>query len=316
MGQFVEIFKKVNGMHVLSQYRKGHVLFHALLATALEGTSRKSLEIVRLSVENKLLKKLRRQYRDVILDFQSRNPTAPEGENPPVIWYCWLQGMESAPEIVKLCYESLKGIDGYELRLLTKENLPTLIELPDYILEKHEQGIISNAHFADLVRLQLLIQYGGTWIDSTVFCSSKQVPDYLMNADLFVYRTLKPGLDGHSTSISNWFITARQGSRILRLTRDLLYEYWKKHDDVIDYYIFHYFFELAMEAFPEDANRIPPASNEAPHMLLLRLFEPYDEEIYRAILSQTCFHKLSYKFSKDEAERENTYFRHLIEKGQ
>lgn len=40
------------------------------------------------------------------------------------IWFCWLQGMENAPELVKVCYESLcKNINDREIVVLTNENL-------------------------------------------------------------------------------------------------------------------------------------------------------------------------------------------------
>jgi hypothetical protein len=35
-------------------------------------------------------------------------------------------------------------------------------------LEKYQKKIIDNTHFSDLLRLELLIKYGGTWIDASV----------------------------------------------------------------------------------------------------------------------------------------------------
>ena len=35
-------------------------------------------------------------------------------------------------------------------------------------MEKHKNNIIDNTHFSDLLRLELLIKYGGTWIDASV----------------------------------------------------------------------------------------------------------------------------------------------------
>ena len=315
MSEFSKIFKKVDGFQILSQYRKGHVLIHALASTMMEGTDRKSLEIVRLSVENKLTKKLRKKYRTFIEEFVQFNQNDASGMNPKVIWFCWLQGIENAPSIVKKCYDSIKKIEDYEVRVVTAENIGEYIELPEFIEEKHRKGIIGNAHYADIVRLELLLKHGGTWIDSTVFCSNKQIPEFYLQSDLFVFRILKPGLDGHNISASNWFISARQNNKILKLTRDLLYEYWKKNDSLIDYYIFHYFFELAMEAFPEEVKRIPPASSEPPHVLLLRLFDTYDENVYNTIMNQTCFHKLTYKMDADDIRKEDTFFKHLMKDG-
>ena len=43
--------------------------------------------------------------------------------------------------------------------------------MPEYIVKKWEKGRIPAALFSDLLRLELLIKYGGTWIDSTVLCT-------------------------------------------------------------------------------------------------------------------------------------------------
>ena len=54
-------FKRAGGAQILRQYLQSHVLGYALMQAALQGTSQKSLEIVRLSVNNKMLGKLRRR---------------------------------------------------------------------------------------------------------------------------------------------------------------------------------------------------------------------------------------------------------------
>ena len=312
MGNFIKLFKKVDGFRVLSQYTKSHVLLHALLLTALEGTSKKSLEIVRLSVEKKLLNKLKRKNRKYVEEFLLTFKQKEKGKNPSIIWFCWLQGIDNAPEIVKACYRSLKRIKDYEVKLVTNENLDSLVTIPAFIIEKYRKGIIGNAHFADILRLELLIKYGGTWIDSTVLCTSDTIPDYLMRSDLFVYRILKPGLDGHSVSASNWFISASNNNPILVLTRNLLYKYWSENNGLIDYYIFHYFLEISMEAYPKLTQCIPPVSSETPHILLLRLLDQYNEDIYQSIINQSCFHKLSYKY--DESKNiEGTFLQHILE---
>lgn len=44
--------------------------------------------------------------------------------------------------------------------------------------------------------------------------------------------------------------------------------------------------------------KIIPRDNATPHELLLRLFDEYDKEIWKAIKEQTPFHKLTYKYDK------------------
>ena len=98
---------------------------------------------------------------------------------------------------------------------------------------------------------------------------------------------------------------------ILRLTRALLYEYWRKHDKMVDYFLLHDFLELAIETYPKEWNKVVPSSNAAPHILLLRLFEPCDEQVLEAAKAATPFHKLTYKFEEGKEELPGTYYQAL-----
>ena len=312
MKAFVKLFRKVGGKEILGQYRRAHVLLFALVQTALQGFSKKSLEIVRLSVKNRLLKKLRKKYRAPIAQFKQQYPPQPRQRSNKV-WVCWLQGMETAPELVKTCYRSLQQhLHGREIVLLTEQNYRDYVSFPPYLQQKIDCGIISKTHLSDLLRLELLTNHGGTWIDATVFCSGKKIPDYLLDCDLFFFQNLKPGLDGHATCASTWLITSCTHHPILELTRALLYEYWKKADSLIDYFLFHDFLQLAIEAYPEEWSKVVPFSNSTPHILLLRLFEPYDQTLWNAVKEMTPFHKLTYKFDPQQAQLADTYYNVIL----
>lgn len=312
MKRFIQLFNKVGGWGVLKQYARAHVLLYALIQTLLCGFSKKGLEILRLAVGNKILCKLRRKYRKTIAQFQQTYSPQPRQRSNKV-WVCWFQGMENAPPVVQKCYAALQThLPDREIILITDENYSQYVTFPDYILEKAQKGIIPKAQFSDLLRLELLLHHGGTWIDSTVFCSGGNIPSYMLDSELFMFQTLKPGLDGHPTAVSNWFMTSCTSHPILELTRDLLYTYWKRNNSMVDYFIFHDFFQLATEAFPEEWNKVVPFSNATPHILLLRLFETYDPQIWEGIRNMTPFHKLTYKFSPEDAARDSTYYRELI----
>ena len=96
-------------------------------------------------------------------------------------------------------------------------------------------------------------------------------------------------------------------------TRFLCYEYWKTHVSIIDYFLLHEFMAVVAEFYTEEWNQIPPRDNAAPHILLLRLFDQYDDKMWDVIKAQTPFHKLTYKFSPEETEKENTYYAVLFE---
>ena len=210
-----ETFEKQGGMKLLKQYYCGGALFTAIGEFLLLGKSKTSLEILRNAASLKIKQKLEKKYLDKIEKIEKKYKEGSIATDRKV-WICWFQGMENAPEVVKRCYASIKdNITDREVILLTENNYREYICFPQEIQAKIDSGIIKGAHMSDLLRLELLQQYGGTWIDATVFCSSKNIPDYLLNSDLFLFQCLKPGRDGQSSIISNWFMTARPNQKFI-----------------------------------------------------------------------------------------------------
>lgn len=313
-----KIFRQQGGKKLLIQYWKSGAFFTTVCEFILLGKSRCALEILRLSASLKTKQKLSRQYKGVLDNFDKEYNKSlflkPRNQSNRV-WVCWFQGMDEAPTIVKKCYKSLiSNLHDRDIILITNENMRDYVSFPDYIWEKWEKGIISHTHMTDLLRLELLIKYGGTWIDATVLCTKirEHIPDYFFDSELFMYQTLKPGRDGHSNFISSWYISACTNNKILMATRCLLYEYWKKNNEMIDYFLLHDFMAIVLEKYEEDQKNIVPVSNSTPHILLLRLFEKYDKNIYFATLQQSPFHKLSYKFSDEQKCIQGTYYQVLF----
>ena len=92
MRKFTALFKKVGGWNVLKQYAKAHVLLYALTQTALNGLSKKSLELTRLGVEHKIYRKLTKNFSKFVQAHVAANPAqnAVQKHNP-IIWTIWLQ---------------------------------------------------------------------------------------------------------------------------------------------------------------------------------------------------------------------------------
>ena len=310
MSELKKLYKKVNGTQQLKQYAKSRVLFFALVEALLLGVSKKSLEILRLAADNKIFKRLKKKNKDFIAEYVKEHEADNLiHEHANTIWTIWLQGMEQAPEVVKKCYSSMKrNMPDKEIVVITDDNYGDYVQFPDYIMEKYEKGIISKVHFSDLLRIELLSKYGGTWLDGTVYCSGPVKQKYMLDSDLFLYQNLKPGADGQCSVISSWLMTASSNNKIILLTRALLHRYWSKYNYAVDYFILHYFFQMAIETYSEEWNKVVPFSNSVPHILLLRLFEKYDENIWSEVSEMTSFHKLSYKFEKDQAKKKGTYY--------
>ena len=317
MNEFLRLYKKFGGKELFYQWSKSRVLLFAFFELILLGFSKKGLEILRLAVQHKIQLKLKKKYKSVILRSDSYDYDSLPKVLSNKVWICWFQGIENAPLLVKRCYDSLRrNLHDREIIVLDAKNINNYIDLPDYIIQKWNQGVITNTHFSDILRVEVLISHGGTWIDSTVFCTSKDIPHYIFNSDLFLYQMLKPGLNGNSIYISSWLMSSTTNNKVLLLTRDLLYHYWKNNNKLIDYFLLHHFICISLNKYPEERKKIPKVPNSIPHILLLQLFEKYNERSFNAIKSITPFHKLSYKWSNEEVERKDTFYEIIIKKGE
>ena len=97
------------------------------------------------------LKKYIDQVKNIELPSQKNEPTK-------IIWQYWEQGIENAPEIVKICVESVeKYKNDYQHIVLDKNSINDYIEIPKYIVELNNRGVIKSAHFSDIIRTFLLL---------------------------------------------------------------------------------------------------------------------------------------------------------------
>lgn len=311
-----ETFQKQGGMKLIKQYAKSGSLGTAVGEFALLGKSRTALEILRLSTQLKVKQKLEKKYRATLEAFDKNYDVSLPHECSNKVWICWFQGMENAPALVQKCYKSVKdNLTDRDIVLITSDNMEQFVQFPDYIIDKWKAGIITHTHLTDLLRLELLIRYGGMWLDATVFCSEKceNIPDYFFDSDLFFFQNLKPGRDGNAFYISSWLISAKTNNRVLMATRELCYEYWKKNDSMDDYFLLHAFVSIVLDRYKDEWKTVIPRDNATPHILLLRLFDQYDERMWQAIKTQTSFHKMTYKFEEEETSREGTFYKVLFE---
>lgn len=80
----------------------------------------------------------------------------------------------------------------------------------------------------------------------------------------------------------------------------------------MDYFLLHDFLTIVLEYYPDEWKKIVPYDNATPHLLLLRLFDTYDEMMWSAIKQQTPFHKLSYKFDSEQFKMTGTYYENVV----
>ena len=141
---------------------------------------------------------------------------------PKNIFTYWHQGFDQAPRLVRMCIKRLTDLHpDWEVHLLDKDNLEDLI--PPFPMPAHNREGISLAAWSDLVRTQLLLKYGGVWMDPTVFCNQaldRWLPE-VMDAGIFLF--VKPGRD---RLVSSWFIAAEPENALLEEVERLMRVYW------------------------------------------------------------------------------------------
>ena len=85
------------------------------------------------------------------------------------IFWCWLQGEHNAPKLYKANLNALRrNCKNHDIIVITEKNMNQYINFPSFIINKLNKNFISKTHFCDILRLELLKKYGGTWIDASV----------------------------------------------------------------------------------------------------------------------------------------------------
>lgn len=237
-------------------------------------------------------------------------------KNSDTIWICWLQGFDNAPLLVKRCYESIKkNAPDKKIIFLDETTIFDYIEMPDYIIDKWKKGIIGPAHFSDLVRLELLIKYGGYWIDSTVLCTDGTIFNYLDDEPLFMYSYYYFGFNPEIMELNNWFIHSFTNNNILWLTKEFLYEYWKHYNRAVHYFVFHIIMAIVLEYYEDEYKRMPIVSQVDSHILSTYIGNEFDCKKYDLLKDSTGIHKLSTRFDKTLIEKSGTFYDEIIRKG-
>ena len=221
---------------------------------------------------------------------------------PKIIWWSWLQGENEAPELAKVCLESLRrNFPDYKIVIVTNDNLDNYVKLPQTILDKFNAGWIKGAHFADIIRLNLLAKYGGVWIDATVFCTDNSLMKIIEKNDMFVYQNLFSQNKG-LIKMSNWLIASKKGNPYIVESAEILTSYFEKSCYLDDYFICHIIMSLVSEKYPDIWNKMPVYNNVDPHMLQLVFMNKFNKEQYLSITERSSFHKLNRHFSLDNSE--------------
>ena len=217
------------------------------------------------------------------------------------IWVCWLQGEANMPDIVRTCYNSVKAnANGREVVLITNENVEKYISIPKFIKDKVNNGKMSRTHLADYIRISLLKNYGGLWIDATVLVTDK------INIDCKLpFFSIKQKPDSiHFVSQYRWAVwilgcSPQIGKILFDCLENLFKAYLKKHSLFIDFFLFDYFLAVMYDEIPLVKQLVDncPYNNPNAYELGALLNKEFNEDAFLQLKNNNTFHKLSWKQS-------------------
>jgi hypothetical protein len=220
------------------------------------------------------------------------------------IWTCWLQGRESAPPLVQICLSSWeRNNPGWTVRCLDATSIERYVPLHEHI-DLNRQSLTA-ASLSDVIRIQLLHEFGGVWVDATLFCV-RPLDEWLpsvMDAGFFAFAAPEPG-----RPLSSWFLSAESGSYLVSRWWQSTIDYWATRDRSGDYYWFHNLFRDLCSADPKAAEAwaaVPPISADGPHALQAYLYEEMAVAL-REVDWNTPVFKLTHRLRPGAAPKNST----------
>lgn len=240
------------------------------------------------------------------------------GDAPHYVENCLFQGWEknSAPEVVKNCRKSTdKFLDPekYNVHRLDKDNYSHYVKFPEWIMEKVEAGTINLIEFSNLLRLALLYQYGGIWMDATIFLT-KPLDETITEYRYFSIKTppAKPNFWISFDWTTYFMATNTRHTKFFKELLTLQMEYWRREDCVMEYLLLDYLVALIHfneKDIAEEWSKIP--ENNIDNLLIEHsLNKKFDPQKWGEVEKRTGIFKVSYKepLSADP----DTYYNRIV----
>ncbi len=209
-----------------------------------------------------------------------------------IIWQYWAQGIDAAPEIIRICIQSVSKYNGNKTHIvLSDRDVFNYIELPEHISNKWE--LINPTKRSNILRLALIAKYGGIWLDATCFLST-EIPDQYFKANFFAFSN-----SSQDRLLRTWFLAAKKNNPIIILWLRMHYKFYQYYTKPPCYFFFHYMFEnlvtmeesirkLWTEIKTDEAD---PENNELYASILA--LKPIEDTIH--IIQRTWINKLSWR---------------------
>lgn len=234
-----------------------------------------------------------------------------ESDNNDIIWQYW--DSKKKPKLISLCMKSIeKYASSYKRIELNDSNFADYVKLPDNIIAKYDKGIITKTHFSDILRVNLLWSYGGTWLDSTILLNGYY--DF-SSYNFWTVRTIHD----NKSIITNgkwtgYAMSCAKNNKLMYYLVNLFEIYWERYNTLIDYFLIDIFINILCE-MDDDVRNI--MGNVPINNSYITDLDPIINECIQGIpdiMKETKIFKLNRKTPKKETNNgKHTLYKKLLD---
>ena len=181
------------------------------------------------------------------------------------------------------------------------------MNIPDTLIEMYRLGRIKAAHFADILRVNLLAQQGGLWLDATMLVT-KDLPQEIFEMPFFSVKTENQGYFVSQCRWAVFCLGAAKGNPLFVQLASLFEQYLTTTDLFVDYFMFDNFIDMLYRRYPMIREQIDalPMNNPRVHDMAPLLCSHVSDKELEELTKNTYLFKLSYKNYTPELLMEET----------
>ena len=123
--------------------------------------------------------------------------------------------------------------------------------------------LISITHLSDYIRMCLISNYGGCWLDSTTLLT-KELPDFQKDLEMFGLWHPKSNFLGflYRESFNSWMFFANKNQPCITKMKELFEKYYRMFDINIHYFMMDMLYKHILKKYPQYCNFIASVYNK------------------------------------------------------
>lgn len=318
MSSFRKLF--INSFSCFGGTKSGRRAIRNILDALILDRKRENDEV---ALQGVLLQKLNKELESFTIQYGD--------DFPKNVWQYWGQGKGTEPVIIKKCFDSVTKIlepCGFKIIRLDNESICNYLDVESLLGNIGSKKGFTYTAFSDLARCGLLYQYGGIWLDASIFLSG--IPNVLLSNNRVLFeRDKNSSLRekilymsrghyfrwGHNVRV-NWLssvIKAPKEDPLFGLMWKVLRRYWEEENEYTNYFLAQILFDLIKNRSGILSNLNYIMCNDlSPHELQFMLHNMVDADKLNALLCDTTIHKLTYKLDDRICKDQNNVFNYIL----